>query len=60
MREAFRLSQNQLPAFMHISIRPSSKWDAVITLSAVQQELKSLFPKPEAAIIASTAESLID
>lgn len=42
VREAFRLSQHQIPSSLHLNVRPSSKWGGDLTLEIVQHELHSL------------------
>jgi len=45
VREAFRLSQHQLPPDLHLNIRPSTKSFANLRLEELQQELIDLCGK---------------
>jgi len=44
VREAFRLNQHILPPTLVINIRPSNRMKDPLTLEAVSQDLKKLFP----------------
>lgn len=42
VREAFRLSQHELPPCLHLNIRPATKSSTEPSLGDVQQELRAL------------------
>jgi ribonuclease P protein component len=45
VREAFRLSQHQLPKNIQLNVRPVTAYDTPLTLEAIQQELLVLCKK---------------
>jgi len=43
VREAFRLSQDQLSCHLHLNIRPATKLSTNFTFDGIKQELAALF-----------------